>query len=174
MSLSGSCWLYGSISHGNFDSLSNAASYPLLRFWSNFQNFKLKLEKIRQEFAICVSKTCAKNHLPGCNLCLPTFQFPWPVDASTDSRGISPCRAKVPSSRSGMRSSQLIPGKKPALLSMKYWLFKREPYNGLLQSPHNWVYIIPYPKHPAVLFIAQVCQWALWMVSSSESWNMLK
>ena len=29
---------------------------------------------------------------------------------------------------------------KNLLLSMKYWLF-RDPYNGLLQSPHNWVVV---------------------------------
>ena len=29
--------------------------------------------------------------------------------------------------------------KKKILLSMKYWLFNTDPYNGLLQSPHNWL-----------------------------------
>ena len=31
------------------------------------------------------------------------------------------------------------PRKKPALLSMKYWLFNRDPYNGLLKSLYNWI-----------------------------------
>ena len=29
--------------------------------------------------------------------------------------------------------------KNPRILSMKYWLFNRDPYNGLVKSPHNWV-----------------------------------
>ena len=28
---------------------------------------------------------------------------------------------------------------KTALLSMKYWLFNRDHYNGVLKTPHNWV-----------------------------------
>ena len=37
-------------------------------------------------------------------------------------------------------------------LSMKYWLF-RDPYNGLLQSPHNWVVESPiYSKQPGAFF----------------------
>ena len=29
--------------------------------------------------------------------------------------------------------------KKTALLSIESWLFNGDPYNGLLQSPDNWV-----------------------------------
>ena len=33
--------------------------------------------------------------------------------------------------------------KNPALLSMKYWMVNRDPYNGLLQSLYNWVVCYP-------------------------------
>ena len=37
-----------------------------------------------------------------------------------------------------------------------YWLFNKDPYNGVLQSPCNWVVQSPiYPKQP-VFFIAQM------------------
>ena len=38
-----------------------------------------------------------------------------------------------------------------------YWLVKKDPCNGLLKSPHNWVVSSPiYPKQPGFLSIAQL------------------
>ena len=45
--------------------------------------------------------------------------------------------------------------KNPALLSIESWLFDRDPYNGLLQSPHNWLGpkdVIPYILERTVFF----------------------
>ena len=41
---------------------------------------------------------------------------------------------------------------KTALLGMKYWLFKRDPYSGLLKSLYNWAV---YTRNNQVFFIAQ-------------------
>ncbi len=47
--------------------------------------------------------------------------------------------------------------KKPALLSRKYWLVNRDPYNGLLQSLYNWVVFHPlYTLNNRVCFIAHL------------------
>ena len=41
-------------------------------------------------------------------------------------------RAKDAKTQKGGDKKQVRHQKKPALLSMKYWLFNRDPYNGLL------------------------------------------
>ena len=47
--------------------------------------------------------------------------------------------------------------KKTRTLSMKYWLFHRDPYNGLVESPHHWVVYNPlydYPQQPEPQFFS--------------------
>ena len=38
--------------------------------------------------------------------------------------------------------------KKTRTLSMKYWLFHRDPYNGLVESPHHWNHIPSTTRTP--------------------------
>ena len=60
----------------------------------------------------------------------------------------------------GIQSDVLDPieprrNKTPALLSIESWLFNRDPHNGSLESPHNWVVFHPqiYPKQPRAFFM---------------------
>ena len=44
--------------------------------------------------------------------------------------------------------------RKKLCLSIKYWWFNRDPYNGLWQSPHNWVV-----SHPLYTLYTTCCLW---------------
>ena len=53
-------------------------------------------------------------------------------------------------------------------LSIESWLFHRDPYNGLLSSPHNWVVSSPIPETTGMFFIAR-----LWNIQISTTTTRL-
>ena len=58
----------------------------------------------------------------------------------------------------------------PALLSVKYWLFNKDAYNGLLESTHNWVGVHPLYTRNNPVFVD--CSYKfLTLFSYESSWR---